>query len=282
MSARSPRANGAERLKEAVPTPNGDEQAAASTAPKAEAAPSSILAIDIGGTKLKMLVSGHHEPRKAPTGKRFTPAQLVEEVKKLTSDWKYDAISIGIPGLVGDHGPRSEPGNLGKGWVGFPFATAFGKPVRIANDAAMQALGSYDGGKMLFLGLGTGVGAALISDKVIVPMELGGLCFKDGRSLFDVLGKKGLAAAGKELWRQHVAEVVQMLLAAMVADYVVIGGGNAKHIKVLPPGARQGHNLTAFRGGFRLWNVDDVPTLSAEGAEIASPPPRDPPEWRYL
>lgn len=272
MSANRITSNGASRPRQA--------KSSAKRKAEPDSHPTSILVIDIGGTKLKVLLSGHHEPRKIATGKRFTPARMVEAVTKLTEDWQYDAISIGFPGLVGDHGPRSEPGNLGAGWVGFPFATAFGKPVRIVNDAAMQALGSYDGGKMLFLGLGTGVGSALISEKVIVPMELGGLLYHDGRTLFDVLGKKGLASAGKVAWRQAVADVVKMLLAAMVADYVVIGGGSAKYVKDLPPGARLGHNLTAFRGGFRLWNVEDVPTLSAEGTAI--PTPREPTEWRYL
>jgi hypothetical protein len=250
--------------------------------PENQCPPDKILVIDIGGTKVKMLVSGEHEPRKVPSGKKLTPAKLVESVKELADDWQYDAISIGYPGMVGNHGPRSEPGNLGSGWVGFNYAAAFGKPVRIINDAAMQALGNYEGGKMLFLGLGTGLGSTLIADQVIVPMELGNLLYTDGRRLWEVLGRKGLEKEGKDKWREAVNEAVRILLPAVTADYVVLGGGNAKHLKTLPPGARVGHNLTAFRGGFRLWKLDDVPTLEAEGVASPSPTPQTPVEWRCL
>jgi predicted NBD/HSP70 family sugar kinase len=243
--------------------------------------PERILVIDIGGTKVKMLVSGAHEPRKVPSGKKLTPAKLVGSVKLFATDWEYDAISIGYPGLVGNHGPRSEPGNLGPGWVGFNYAAAFGKPVRIINDAAMQALGNYEGGKMLFLGLGTGLGSTLIADQVIVPMELGNLLHIDGRRLWEVLGRKGLEKEGKDKWREAVNAAVGILLPAVAADYVVLGGGNAKYLKTLPPGARVGHNLTAFRGGFRLWKLDDVPTLEADGA-ATSGPTLLPVEWRCL
>ena len=274
--------NGAHDAAPADPTeqsrPSGSKE---SQNGQKECPPTQILALDIGGTKVKMLFSGENEPRKIPSGKKFTPGQLVESVKELAKDWPYEAISIGFPGLVGDHGPRSEPGNLGPGWVGFNFAAAFGKPVRIINDAAMQALGSYEGGKMLFLGLGTGLGSALISEKVIVPLELGGLLYRDGRRFFDVVGRKGLQELGKDAWRTAVAEMVTMFAAAMAVDYVVLGGGNAKHIKQLPPTARLGNNLTAFRGGFRLWNVEDVPTITAEGVHNPCPT-REPADWRYL
>jgi polyphosphate glucokinase len=260
--------NGSEKTREAAPT-------AAPPAP-----PSKILTIDIGGTNLKLLLSGATEPRKMPSGKKLTPARLVESVQKLAEDWDYEAISIGYPGLVGSHGPRSEPGNLGPGWVGFDFAAAFGKPVRIINDAAMQALGSYEGGRMLFLGLGTGLGSALIADHIIVPLELGRLMYRDGRTLGEVVGKQGLEKVGKKAWREIVKEVAGTLLSAFVVDHIVLGGGNAKHIRELPPGTRLGHNLTAFRGGFRLWNVDDVPTLSTEGGPGLPAPPPAP--WRLM
>lgn len=241
-------------------------------------APSKILAIDIGGTKVKVLASGETEPRKFESGKRLTPAQMVEQVRELTADWEYEAISIGYPGLVGDHGPRSEPGNLGSGWVGFDFAAAFGLPVRIANDAAMQALGSYEGGRMLFLGLGTGLGSALIAEHVIVPLELGRLTYRDGRPLGEVLGHQGLEESGKAAWRETVNEAVTMLMGVFVVDHVVLGGGNAKLLKELPPGTRTGHNQNAFRGGFRLWNAEIVPTQPAEGSE----PRGDVAPWRMI
>jgi predicted NBD/HSP70 family sugar kinase len=230
-------------------------------------APGSILAVDIGGTKVKILATGQTEPRKAPTGKDFTPAKLVETIRVLADEWKYDAVSIGLPAMVGPQGPRSEPGNLGPGWVGFDYAAAFGKPVKMVNDAAMQALGSYEGGRMLFLGLGTGLGSTLITGHVVVPLELGRLLYDEERTLGDVLGRRGAERSGKRLWREAVRRAVTALMHAFVADYVVIGGGNAKNVKELPPGARKGHNLTAFRGGFRLWNAEDVWVLAPSGGE---------------
>lgn len=229
--------------------------------------PTSILVIDVGGTKVKILAAGHTEPRKAPTGKGFTPTKLVDTVKALAHDWNYDAISLGYPGLTGVQGPRSEPGNLGPGWVGFDYAAAFGKPVKIINDASMQALGSYEGGRMLFLGLGTGLGSTLIAGNVIIPLELGQLMFDKDRRLNDVLSRQGLARLGKNEWRDGVNRAIIALMRAFVADYVVLGGGNAKNVKDLPPGVRRGHNLTAFRGGVRLWNLDDVFVLAAAGEQ---------------
>src|SRR4051812_7520131 len=179
--------------------------------------PKSILAIDIGGTNFKMLVTGQTERRRSPSGRTFTPQRLVEVATELAKDWKYEAVSIGYPGQVGDHGPRSEPGNLGPGWVGFDFAAAFARPVRVVNDAAMQALGSYDGGRMLFLGLGTGLGSALIAENVIVPLELGQLLYRGGRRLGDVLGRPGLRRLGKRKWRREVDRVVPALMAATLA-----------------------------------------------------------------
>src|SRR5262249_43062635 len=191
------------------------------------------------------LGTGPTERRKAPSGKGFTPARLVESVRELTEDWDYEAVSIGYPGLVGDRGPRAEPGNLGPGWVGFNFSAAFERPVKMINDAVLQALGSYEGGRMLFLGLGTGLGSALISEHVLVALELGRLIAKDGRTLGQILGRRGLEKQGKAAWREAVAETATNLLGAFVADYVMLGGGNAKQLSVkrLPHGVRLGHNL---------------------------------------
>jgi polyphosphate glucokinase len=223
--------------------------------------PASILAIDIGGSKVKILAAGQTEPRKMRSDKKLTPAGMIEAVRGLAEGWDYEAVSIGYPGMVGEHGPRSEPGNLGPGGVGFDFAAAFGLPVRIINDAAMQALGSYEGGRMLFLGLGTGLGSTLIADHVIVPLELGQLLYKDGETLGELLGARGLKRLGQKSWSQVVEKVVPMLMSALLADHVVLGGGNGKKLKQLPAGVRLGNNLTAFRGGFRLWHLKDVPTL---------------------
>jgi predicted NBD/HSP70 family sugar kinase len=252
----------------------------AGPAPTPGARPASILVVDVGGTKMKLLATGQAEPRKAPTGKRFTPAKMVEAIGKLAADWGHEAVSLGYPGLVGPHGPRSEPGNLGPGWVGFNFAAALGRPVKVINDAAMQALGSYEGGRMLFLGLGTGLGSALVAENAVVPLELGNLPHPDGGTLGEVLGKKGLDRLGKDKWADAVKRAVAALAEAFVADYVVVGGGNAKKLRGLPPSVRVGHNLTAFRGGLRLWNIEDLPTLAADGAHPAQP--RPPADWRVL
>lgn len=241
--------------------------------------PTKVLVVDIGGTKVKLLASGQTEPRKITSGKKLTPKRMVEAVREHTQDWEFEAISIGYPGLVGASGPRSEPGNLGPGWVGFDFAAAFDKPVRMINDAAMQALGSYDGGRMLFLGLGTGLGSTLIADHVIIPLELG--CLKhNGQTLGDLLGKNGLAKLGKSEWRNLGSAAITWLMHAFIADYIVVGGGNAKLLRDLPPGTRRGHNLTAFRGGFRLWSLEDVPTLSVEGGKDGAAV--KPKEWRMI
>lgn len=242
--------------------------------------PGSVLVVDIGGTKLKILATGQTEPRRALTGRAFTPQQMVQAVRDLAGDWHYDAVSIGYPGLVGDHGPRADPGNLGPGWVGFNFAGAFERPVRIINDAAMQALGSYDEGRMLFLGFGTGLGSALIAEKVIVPLELGNIPEPGGKTLGDILGRRGMKRLGKRRWRRAVAWAVPALMAATLADYVVLGGGNAKEIKDPPPGSRLSNNLTAFRGGFRLWHLEDVHTLRAGDDQPPAPP--EPAEWRLI
>lgn len=239
------------------------------------------LVIDIGGTKVKLLGSGETEPRRVTSGKRMTPAKMVEAVRALTQDWKYDVVSIGYPGPVGHHGPRSEPGNLGPGWVGFDFATAFECPVRIINDAAMQALGSYEGGRMLFLGLGTGLGSAMIADNVIVPLELGKVLYQEDKTLGQLLGRRGLKVLGKAQWRAILEKVVHAFTDAFMVDYVVLGGGNAKLMKTPPAGVRLGHNLTAFRGGLRLWEVESVQTQSAgiPGPAGNAVPPG---EWRVV
>src|SRR6202140_1646753 len=212
-----------------------------------------ILAIDVGGTNIKVLATGQKEPIKIPSGPKMTAKRMVKEVREATKDWNYSVVSIGYPGPVVHGHALSEPHNLAGGWVGFDFRKAFGKPVRIVNDAAMQALGIYRGGRMLFLGLGTGLGSAMIVDGVLEPMEVAHLPYKKGRTYEDYLEIRGLKRLGKKKWRRQVAEVVEQLKNALEADYVVIGGGNAKLLKELPPGARLGDNSTAFTGGFRLW-----------------------------
>jgi len=239
-----------------------------------------ILAVDIGGTKVKILANGETEPRKTKSGPKFSPERMVEDVTALAKGWRYDAVSIGLPAQVGANGPIAEPGNLGPGWVGFDYAAAFDCPVRIVNDAAMQALGSYDGGRMLFLGLGTGVGSALIVDHVLIPLELGDLRLDEGL-ISELIGRRALEKEGKKSWRKTVLALVPPLQKAFLADYVVLGGGNAKHIgKKVPPGVRLGNNLTAFRGGYRLWGIDDVPTLKANGKVRHGAAPQN--GWRLL
>lgn len=213
-----------------------------------------ILTIDIGGTNVKILATGQEEVRKTPSGAEMSAAQMVKGVQELAHGWEYDVISIGYPGPVIADKPLSEPKNLAKGWVGFDFAGRFGLPVKVINDAAMQALGSYEGGRMLFLGLGTGLGSALIIDRVVAPMELAHLPYKKGKTFEDYVGIRGLKRLGKKKWLEAVTDVVQRLKAALVADYVVLGGGNSRKLESLPPGARLGDNNNAFVGGFRLWD----------------------------
>jgi len=217
--------------------------------------PQKILVIDIGGTNVKLLATGHRTPVKIPSGPELTPRKMVTAVRKATAEWEYSKVSIGYPGPVLNGKPVSDPHNLACGWVGFDFRKAFGRPVKLVNDAAMQAIGSYEGRRMLFLGLGTGLGSALIADGVLEPMELAHLPYKNGRTYEDYIGLHGLKRLGKKKWRRHVTDVVTRLKAALGADYVVIGGGNAKLLKELPAGARLGTNANAFRGGFRLWQA---------------------------
>ena len=211
-----------------------------------------VLVIDVGGTHVKLLVTGEREPRKFESSSTLTAKQMVMGVKKIIGDWKYDAVSIGFPGPVVRNRPLAEPVNLGHGWLGFNFRAVFGCPVKVINDAAMQALGSYKRGKMLFLGLGTGLGSAMIVDGILEPMELGHLPYRKG-TYESYVGTAALEKQGKKKWRRHVADVVARLIAALEPDEVVIGGGNAKKLKELPLKCRQGDNRNAFRGGFRLW-----------------------------
>jgi len=212
-----------------------------------------ILAVDVGGTNVKVLLSGTLVPRKIESGPKLTGRAMVAAVKKLAADWRYDVVSLGYPGPVLHGKPVVNPKNLGGGWVGFDFAKAFGKPVRIVNDAAMQALGSYQGGRMLFLGLGTGLGSAMIVEGLLEPLELAHLPYQKGKTYEDYVGLRGLKRLGKKRWRRAVADVVERLQSAVEADYVVLGGGNAKLLKNPPKGARLGDNANAFRGGFQLW-----------------------------
>ena len=214
-----------------------------------------VLVLDVGGTHVKMLVQGKRVHRKFDSGPTMTAQRMVRDVKQAVQDWEFDRVSMGYPGPVVHGRPMHEPFNLGGGWVNFDFARAFGCPVRIVNDAAMQALGSYRGGRMLFLGLGTGLGSAMIVDGVLEPMELAHLPYKNGKSYEDYLGLRGLERLGKKKWRKHVFDVVAMLKAALEADDVVLGGGNAAQLETLPPGARRGSNDNAFKGGFRMWDA---------------------------
>ena len=215
--------------------------------------PKQVLVIDVGGTHIKLLATGQTVPVKFDSGLAMTPRVMLAAVRKAAAGWNYSAVSIGLPAPVVHSRPIAEPHNLGRGWVGFDFEKAFGCPVKILNDAAMQALGSYQGGRMLFLGLGTGLGSALIVDGVLEPMELAHLPYKKGRTFEDYVGVRGLLRLGRKKWRKHVVEVALELKAAMGADYVVLGGGNAKLLVNLPPGMRLGDNANAFRGGFLLW-----------------------------
>jgi polyphosphate glucokinase len=212
-----------------------------------------VLVIDVGGTHVKVLATGQDTHRKFDSGPDLTPKRMINGVRKLVADWKYEAISIGYPGPVIRNRPVSEPWNLGKGWAGFNFEAAFKCPVKVVNDAAMQALGSYKSGKMLFLGLGTGLGSAMIVDGIIEPMELGHLPYKKA-TFEDYVGIRGLKKYGKKKWQSLVADVVKQLVAALRPDDVVLGGGNVHNLKKLPSGCRAGHNDNAFVGGFRLWH----------------------------
>ena len=228
----------------------------------------SVLAVDVGGSHVKMLSSGEGERRRFESGSGLTAQQMVDGVLERTRDWDYDAVSVGVPAQVMAGRVVHEPVNLGEGWVGFDFERAFGKPTKVVNDAAMQALGSYEGGRMLFLGFGTGLGSAMIVDGLLEPMELGHLPYKNA-TYEDYVGERGLERLGKKRWRKEVADAVVDFTGALEPDYVVLGGGNAKLLKEMPPKARLGANANAFEGGFRLWRDEDVPSVS--GRRVQSP-----------
>jgi polyphosphate glucokinase len=219
-----------------------------------------VLVVDIGGTNVKLLATGEKQRRTFASGPTLTPRQMVAGVKRLTADWMYDVVSIGYPSKVLQGRPFAEPANLGRGWVGFDFAAAFKRPVKVINDAAMQALGSYKGGKMLFLGLGTGLGSTLIADGVLEPMELSHLPYKNG-NYEDYLGMRGLRRLGKREWRRNVERVVKEMFDVLELDDVVIGGGNVKKLKKIPAGCRAGDNNNAFVGGFRMWKPSARPKV---------------------
>lgn len=220
-----------------------------------------ILVIDVGGTHVKVLATGQKIHRQVDSGKHLTPKRMVSDVCKLVTDWDFDFVSIGFPGPVRGNRPIVEPWNLGKGWIGFDFKRAFKRPVKIINDAAMQALGSYRGGKLLFLGLGTGLGSTMIVEGHIIPMELAHLPYRSG-TFEDYVGLRGLEKHGKKKWRKFVTDVTKRLTAALEPDEVVLGGGNVARLKTLPPLCRAGDNDNAFLGGFRLWPSNGVSTNS--------------------
>jgi polyphosphate glucokinase len=213
-----------------------------------------VLVADVGGTNIKASMGGPERPLKIPSGPDLTAAAMVEKVKEATQGWDYDAVSVGFPGPVRDGRPAHEPKNLGSGWVGFDFDAAFGKPVRVINDAAMQALGSYEGGRMLFLGLGTGLGSALVFEGVLAPLELAHLPYRKGETYEDYIGLRGYERMGRKKWQEHVEDVVALLKHGLQADYVVLGGGQTKKLTSLPPDTRVGSNANAITGGLRLWN----------------------------
>lgn len=212
-----------------------------------------VLVIDVGGSHVKLMVSRNGKRRKFDSGRNLQPRKMIAEVKETVGDWKFDMIAMGFPSPVHRGRIIQDPKNLGKGWVRFDFRKAFGKPIRIMNDAAMQALGSYHGSRMLFLGLGTGLGSALVWDRTVLSLELSELPYLDNLSVEDWLGDAGLKKFGEKRWQAEVRRVVSALKKSFIADYVVLGGGNAKLIKALPPGVALGHNRNAFTGGARLW-----------------------------
>ena len=228
-----------------------------------------VLVVDVGGTHVKVLATGQAVERKIDSGPTMTAGAMVAAVKALTADWEYEVVSLGYPGPVVHDAPFKEPPNLGPGWVGFDYAAAFGRPVKIVNDAAMQALGSYDGGRMLFIGLGTGLGSAMVVNGSLAPMELAHLPYKKKRDYEGYVGLGGLERLGKKKWRREVALVIAKLSAALQPDYVVLGGGNAKLVGELPPNVRLGNNMNAFVGGFRLWEAEAKP------APRHRPPPKE-------
>jgi polyphosphate glucokinase len=236
--------------------------------PRMRATAAKVLVADVGGTHVKLFATGATEPRKLISGPAFTPERMMSEIKRLVPDWDHDAVSLGYPGPVLHGRPVSEPRNLGSGWIGFDFEAAFERPVKIVNDAAMQAIGSYRSGKMLFLGLGTGLGSAVIVDGIVEPMELGHLPYRKG-TYEDYVGQRALEMNGKKRWRRDVAGIVGHLIAALQPSDTVIGGGNVSKLKDLPLGCRAGNNANAFQGGFLLW-TRDAPASLGTGVSLHS------------
>lgn len=236
--------------------------------------PARILVLDVGGSHIKFRMGSRGSTRKFVSGPDMTAAEMARRVRKLARDLPYEAVSIGYPGLVLRGRITAEPFNLGQGWVGYDFEKTLGRPVRVVNDATMQALGSYEGGRMLFLGLGTGLGATLILDGTVEPMEIGHMPYKRGHTFEDYIGERGRKRLGNKKWRKAVAEVVARLKEVLEADYVVLGGGNVAHLKELPEGARLGDNLNAFKGGLCLWRGDDPLAASSSRRQRIEPSPR--------
>jgi polyphosphate glucokinase len=214
-----------------------------------------VLAVDVGGSRVKVLISGETQPRRFDSGRHLTAQQMVDGVAAAAAGWAWDVVTIGIPMPVRGNKAVAEPANLGKGWLGFDYEAAFGRPTKLLNDAAMQAVGSYEGGRMLFLGLGTGLGSALIVEGIVVPLEFAHFPFRKS-TLEEHVSERALERSGKKKWRRTVFEVVGLLTAAMEPDYIVIGGGGVDELDELPPRCRRGQNANAFRGGFRLWEPD--------------------------
>ena len=248
---------------------------ARSRQPAARKAPDAahVLVIDVGGSHVKFRMGARGQIRRFVSGPDMTAADMARQVRKLTRDLAYEAVAIGYPGLVLRGRIAAEPYNLGQGWVGYDFEKTLGKPVRVVNDATMQALGSYEGGRMLFLGLGTGLGATLILDGTVEPMEIGHMPYKRKKTFEDYVGERGRKRLGNKKWRKAVAEVVARLKEVLEADYVVLGGGNALRLKELPEGVRLGDNLNAFKGGLHLWRGDDPLAVSISRRQRAAPPP---------
>jgi predicted NBD/HSP70 family sugar kinase len=220
--------------------------------------PKKILVVDAGGTHIKLNFSESKERIKIDSGPNYTPRQLMAGIRKHAGDWDYDAVSLGLPTPVVRERPAREPNNLGRGWMKFDYEAAFGKPCKLINDAAMQALGSYEGGRMLFIGLGTGLGSAMVLDDVVIPLELGELSYTHQRTFEEMLGREGRKRLGPKKWEEALDRIVTILRNAFVTDYIVIGGGNARRVERLPAGARLGDNRNAFLGGLRLWGIGAV------------------------
>jgi polyphosphate glucokinase len=235
-----------------------------------------ILVIDIGGTNIKVASSDKRVPIKIPSGPTMTPEKMTKDVLAATKDWDYDCISIGYPGPVVHDRPLAEPHNLGPGWIDFPYQKAFGKPLRFINDAAMQALGGYKGGRMLFLGIGTGLGSAMIFDGVVIPLELAHLPYRKERTYEDYVGLRGLERRGAERWRKSVLDVIERLRAALICDSVLLGGGNAKLMQDLPSHVTLGANSNAIDGGIKLWQDISEPVTATNGAATKTPKPAKP------